>query len=92
MPPEDTATSTVVALSRIARKVLPSTEVFSFPPFVDRVKLLTVARRAGSGNGSGLSSSALTTVKTAVLTPIPTASVSSATMVKPGVFRSMRKA
>ena len=92
IPPDDTATSTVVALSRIARNVLPSTDVFSLLPLAERVKLLTVARRPGSGNGSGLSSSALTTVKTAVLTPMPTASVISATTVKPGVFRSIRNA
>ena len=51
-----------------------------------------VTRRPGSGNGSGLIKSAFTTVKTAVLTPMPTASVTSAIAVKPGVLRSIRKA
>ena len=57
-----------------------------------RVTLRRSPAAPGSGNGSGLRSSALTTVKTAVLTPMPTASVTRAMTVKPGVLRSIRKA
>ena len=49
-------------------------------------------RRAGSRYGSGRSSTPLTTVKTAVLAPMPSASVRTATTAKPGWRRSMRAA
>src|SRR2546423_9287058 len=45
-----------------------------------------------SGYGSGLSRTALTTVKMAVFAPMPSASVSTATAVKPGFFSNWRKA
>ena len=46
----------------------------------------------GSGNGSGFSSTVLTTEKMAVLAPIPRASAEMAVAVKPGLWRNMRKA
>ena len=48
--------------------------------------------RSGSGYGSGRSKTAFTTEKMAVLAPMPSASVSTATVVKPGFLRSMRSA
>jgi len=48
--------------------------------------------RLGSGNGSGRSITACTTVKIAVFAPMPSASVSTAAMVNPGARRSMRLA
>src|SRR6266542_858000 len=52
----------------------------------------TPTRRSGSGNGSGFSSTPYTTLKIAVLAPIPNARVRTATAAKPGCFRSMRAA
>src|SRR5690348_7587544 len=46
----------------------------------------------GSGYGSGLSRTALTTLKMAVFAPMPSASVSTATAVKPGCFNNWRMA
>src|SRR5436190_9842579 len=46
--------------------------------------------RPGSANGSGLSSAALTTLKMAVLAPMPSASVRTATAENPGDFLSPR--
>src|SRR5580693_2196558 len=48
--------------------------------------------RPGSGNASGLSSTVLITEKIAVLAPIPSANAITAVAVKPGLFRSIRKA
>src|SRR6266566_1166707 len=48
--------------------------------------------RSGSGKGNGRSSTPYTTVKIAVLAPIPRASVRTATAVNPGFFASIRKA
>src|SRR5437879_5764983 len=48
--------------------------------------------RWGSGKGNGRSSTPYTTVKIAVLAPMPRASVKTATAVKPGFFASIRKA
>ena len=47
---------------------------------------------SASGYGRGRSSTALTTVKMAVLAPIPSASVSTATAVNPGLFSIVRTA
>ena len=47
---------------------------------------------SGSANGSGLSITALTTLKMAVLAPTPSASVRAATAVNPGLLRSARAA
>src|SRR5256885_1829103 len=44
------------------------------------------------GYGSGLRSTGFTALKMAVLAPIPRASVSTATAVKPGLFASVRTA
>ena len=49
-------------------------------------------RRSDPGYGSGLSSTVLTALKIAVLAPMPRASVSTATPVKPGLFASVRTA
>src|SRR6266853_5602509 len=46
----------------------------------------------GSLNGSGRSKMALAKLKIAVFAPMPSASVSTATAVKPGFFSSWRKA
>jgi hypothetical protein len=46
--------------------------------------------RSGSSSGSGCNKTALTTLKIALLAPMPRASVNTATNVKPGVFSSIR--
>src|SRR2546425_1147383 len=48
--------------------------------------------RSGSRYGRGCNNTALTTLKIAVFAPMPSASVSTATAVKPGFFNSSRKA
>src|ERR1700687_1638904 len=48
--------------------------------------------RSGSGKGNGRRSTPYTTVKIAVLAPMPRASVKTATAVNPGIFASIRKA
>ena len=45
----------------------------------------TITRRSGSWNGRRCSMAALTTLKIAVLAPMPSASVRAATAVKPGL-------
>src|SRR5262245_29151432 len=50
------------------------------------------ARRSGSGYGRGFSSSALTTLKIAVLAPIPIARDATITNVTPGVRLKVRRA
>src|SRR5437667_8017502 len=52
----------------------------------------TNTSRPGSLNGGGRSSTALTMLKIAAFAPMPSASVSTATAVKPGFFSSWRKA
>ena len=52
----------------------------------------TSIRRSGSANGSGFSSSPFTSVKIAVLAPMPSASVVMAISVKTGAFSSVRMA
>src|SRR5438445_8764376 len=47
---------------------------------------------SGSGYGSAFSNTVLMTVKMAVFAPMPSASVSTATAVKPGFFSNWRKA
>ena len=49
-------------------------------------------RRPGSRNGSGSSSTAFTIVKIAVFAPMPSASASTAIIVKPGVRMQRRSA
>ena len=49
-------------------------------------------RRPASAYGSGLSSTALATMKSAVLAPIPRARVITATAVKPGDLAHWRRA
>ena len=51
-----------------------------------------VTRRSASRYGRGRSSTASTTLKMALLAPIPSASVSTTARVKPGLRRSARKA
>src|SRR5437667_4638111 len=48
--------------------------------------------RSGSRYGRGCNNTALTTLKIAVFAPTPSASVSTATAVKPGFFSNWRKA
>src|SRR6266478_7481538 len=48
--------------------------------------------RSGSLKGNGRSNTPLTTLKMAVFAPMPRASVSTATAVKPGFFSNWRKA
>jgi hypothetical protein len=50
----------------------------------------TPTSRSGSANGSGFSRTPRTTLKIAVLAPIPSASVSTATAVKSGARTSLR--
>src|SRR2546426_485673 len=52
----------------------------------------TITNRSVSLNGNGRRRMALTTLKIAVFAPMPSASVSTATAVKPGLFSSWRKA
>src|SRR6266446_7290373 len=47
---------------------------------------------SGSGYGSAFSNTPLITLKMAVFAPMPSASVSTATAVKPGFFSNWRKA
>jgi hypothetical protein len=47
--------------------------------------------RSAFGKGSGRRSTVLTTLKMAVVAPIPKASASTVTSVNPGLFQSMRK-
>lgn len=54
------------------------------------MSLVTIARRDGSAYGSGRSMTAFTTLKIAVLAPMPSASVMSAVIAKPGLFRRVR--
>ena len=49
----------------------------------------TIVSRSGSGKGSGRRRTAFTTLKMAVLAPIPNASASTATAAKPGFLRSI---
>ena len=84
---------------------MPSNERFSFPMSMycpgdgqswgmlmpgDRSH--STARRSGSGYGSGLSISALTTLKTAVLAPMPIASDATITNVRPALRLRVRTA
>src|SRR5207249_9281147 len=48
--------------------------------------------RSASGKGNGRNKTPFTTLKMAVFAPMPSASVSTATAVKPGFFRNCRKA
>jgi hypothetical protein len=61
-------------------------------PRVPRWTFATVTRtrRSGSGYGSGLKSTEFTTEKIAVFAPMPSASASTATAVKPGRFHNTR--
>jgi hypothetical protein len=51
---------------------------------------MTLTRRSGSANGSGRSATPLITLKIALVAPMPTASVRTATIVNPGAFRNWR--
>ena len=61
-------------------------------PAVDalRRRRLNITRRSGSGNGTGFSSTALTTEKMAVLAPMPSASAATAAAVKPRLCPNIR--
>ena len=74
--------------SRQSRNVVKPT--FPATPVGPRSPMST--SRSGSAYGSGRSSTAFRTLKIAVLAPIPSASVSSATAVKPGARSSRRAA
>ena len=54
--------------------------------------ICSTCRRSASRNGSDCSSTPLTTLKMALLAPMPSASVSSAAAVNAGVRRIMRSA
>jgi|SRR5436853_4367104 len=54
--------------------------------------VMNTTRRDGSGYGSGVSNTVLTSEKIAVLAPMPTASVRTATRVNPGFVRHVRSA
>src|SRR5216684_2304093 len=51
---------------------------------------MNITRLSGSGNGTGLSSTAFTTVKIAVFVPIPSVSAARAAKVKAGLRRNIR--
>jgi hypothetical protein len=53
---------------------------------------VTATMRAGSATGRGCRTSAFTTLKMAVLAPMPSARVATATAVKAGDFLSIRRA
>lgn len=53
---------------------------------------MILTRRSAPGYGSACSSTALTTLKIAVVAPIPSASVSTVTAVNDGVFLRFRNA
>ena len=55
-------------------------------------RLHTITRRSGSLYGSGDSSTARKTLKMALVAPMPSASVTTATTAKPGWRRRARKA
>ncbi len=55
-----------------------------------RMSLVTIARRDGSAYGSGRSITAFTTLKIAVLAPMPSASVMRAVIANPGLLRRVR--
>jgi hypothetical protein len=57
-----------------------------FPGLLERA----IISRSGSGNGRGLRRTALTTLKIAVVAPIPSASATTATTAKPGLLASVR--
>src|ERR1039458_7238417 len=61
------------------------------PPLF-RHKVESVTMRSGSRYASGLSSTALTTLNTAVLAPMPSAMTTTASRVKPGFLRRDRRA
>ncbi len=52
----------------------------------------TTTSRSGSANGNGRSSTPFTTLNTALVAPIPIASVATAVSVNTGVFPSVRTA
>ncbi len=54
--------------------------------------MYTITTRSAFGTGSGRSKTALIRLKTAVLPPMPIASVSTAATAKPGVLASARTA
>src|SRR5437773_578136 len=60
--------------------------------FFERLFSQLHTSRSGFLKGSGRSSTALTKLKMAVFAPMPSASVSTATAVKPGFFSNWRKA
>ena len=51
---------------------------------------MNMTRRSGSGNGTGFSSTALTTEKIAVFAPMPSARAATAAIVKLGLCRNVR--
>ena len=53
--------------------------------------LMKTTTRSGSGNDSGLSKTALTTEKMAVLTPMPSVSAATAASVNAGLCRNIRR-
>jgi hypothetical protein len=53
---------------------------------------LTATSRSGSSKASGFSNTPYTTLKMAVVAPIPSASVRTATAEKPGCFQNIRAA
>src|SRR6185312_16389705 len=62
------------------------------PPDQSGPRSLNQTNRSDSGYASGRNSTASTTLKMAVFAPMPSASVSTATAVKPGFFSNWRKA
>ena len=82
--------SNAVARARQSRKLGCDAENSGQPPSGLLSQIRT--RRSGSANGSGRSTTVLTTEKIAVFAPMPSASVSNAMSVKPGVFTNILSA
>ena len=60
-------------------------------PYCTGIRRNTATSRSGSRNGSGLRRVALTTLKIAVVAPMPTARIRIAMAANPGFDRSMRR-
>jgi len=74
---------------RQSKKSGPEIVVLRVPVLV--LVLVTTMTRSGSSNGIGRSTTALTTLKIAVVAPIPRASVRIAVAAKPGWRSSVRR-
>ncbi len=89
-PSRYAATPSRVRLSSAQRKCSASDVGSSSSSDNPGATCLSITSRSESGTGSGRSTTPLTTVKMAMLAPIPTARVARATRVKPGLAAARR--